>query len=85
MNFRTIVRRGNYVAAALAVVIVIVTLLGGCTRTVTVTGKFRSIVGWYYVCTGARPLPCTKTTEWHVTKARYDQARIGQSYTIRVP
>jgi hypothetical protein len=82
---RTIVRRGNYVAAVITLVIVIITLLGGCTRTVTITAKYRAFYGWWYVCTGAQPFPCSKGHIWRVTQQEYDRARVGQAYKVTLP
>jgi hypothetical protein len=78
---RTIVRRGNYVAAVIALVIVIITLLGGCTRTVTITGKYRDLAGEYLICIH----PGCSGSKYVVTKAEYDRARVGQAYKVSLP
>ena len=75
--------------ALIAILIAVALLAAGCTRTVTVTGKFRDIFGLYFVCDGTGSLfghhlnPCRKGHAWHVTKAEYDQAQVGTTYTIR--
>jgi hypothetical protein len=80
----TTLTRGKYLAAILVLIIVAIGLLSGCTRTVTVTAKYRSLAGWYWICTGAQPFPCTKATQWHVSKDAYDHARVGQRYTLHI-
>jgi len=74
--------------AVAVLLLTVVLLVSGCTRTVTVTGKFRDIFGLYFVCDGTGSLfghhlnPCRKGHFWRVTKAEYDQARVGATYTI---
>lgn len=74
--------------AIAALLIAVVLLAAGCTRTVTVTGKFRDIFGLYFVCDGSGSLfghelnPCRKGHIWRVTRAEYEQARVGVTYTI---
>lgn len=69
-------------ASALILAAVLALVLAGCTRTVTVTYKYRSLVGLYWVCTGPSALPCGKYTTWRVSKAEYDQIVVGRSYRI---
>lgn len=76
------IKLGNLVL--LLALVLVFGLMAGCTRTVTVTYKYRSVVGWYFICTGPRIAPCIKGQIWHVSKARYDQARVGQPYTIHI-
>ena len=78
MNSRTIARRSGYAAVMLALIVVIAFLMGGCTRTVTITGKYRDLSGQYLICVH----PGCSGSKYVVTRAEYDQARVGQSYTI---
>lgn len=74
--------------SVLALIIVITAgliALAGCTKTVTVTTKYRSAVGLYWICTGPSYAPCIKGSIYRVSKSEYDQARIGQSYKISIP
>jgi hypothetical protein len=65
--------------------------LAGCTRTVTVTAKGRSLLGWYYICDGTGSLfghplnPCRKYHEWRVSRAVWDRAVVGRTYTVTGP
>jgi len=82
-----IVRAGS----ALAAVLLIALACAGCTRTVTVTAKYRSVLGRYFVCDGSGSLlgrhldPCRKGHEWQVGKDLYDRAVIGRTYTVTWP
>lgn len=79
---RSTLTRGKRLAAVLALAVVAIGLLAGCTRTITVTGKFRSWVGWYFVCNGPHSHPCSKGYYWHVTQSQYNRAQIGHTYTL---
>ena len=75
------------IAAALLAAVLALSC-AGCQRTITVTGKGRNLLGWYYVCDGTgsllgQPLnPCRKYHEWRVPKSVYDQAVIGRTYRL---
>ena len=68
--------------------LVLVLACAGCTRTVTVTAKYRSIVGWYWVCDGTGSLfgrhldPCRKGHIWRVSPDQYNRAVVGRTYTV---
>lgn len=74
--------------AALALAVALALALSGCSKTVTVTDKFRTPGGLYFVCNGPRgpwpASPCEKNHLWRVSRADYDKARVGKSYTISV-
>jgi hypothetical protein len=76
------------IIAALIAAGLLALALAGCTRTVTVTGKYRSIIGRYYVCDGTGSLlghplnPCRRGHEWTVPRSAYDRAVVGRTYTV---
>lgn len=76
------------IIAALIAAGLLALALAGCTRTVTVTGKYRSIIGRYYVCDGTGSLlgrhlnPCRRGHEWRVSRAVWDRAVVGRTYTV---
>lgn len=80
--------RARTALAALAAAVLLALALAGCTRTVTVTAKYRDLIGKYHVCDGTGTLfghwlnPCRKGHEWTVPRSAYDQAVIGRSYTV---
>lgn len=72
-------------AAAVIVAILAITLvLTGCQKTITVTYKYRSLVGLYWVCDGPSFAPCVKGDIYRVSKSDYDRARIGYPLTITI-
>jgi len=84
MNSRSSTTRRRKYAAAIFVLAVVLIALSGCTKTVTVTAKYRGIFGWYFVCTGTLPGHCYKGHVWRVTQSEYGRARVGQTYTISI-
>jgi hypothetical protein len=58
--------------------------LTGCSKTVTVTSKYRSAVGLYFICDGPSFAPCIKGDVYRVSQAEYDKAVVGKAYTIKL-
>jgi hypothetical protein len=75
---------------SLVLAVLLALACAGCTRTVTLTAKYRSAVGWYFVCDGSGSLlgdhlnPCRKGHVWRVTRGEYDQAVVGRTYTVTI-
>jgi len=73
---------------AAAVIVALAVALTGCSRTITVTGKFQDILGWYFLCNGTGsffgdPLPaCRQGHEWRVSQQTYDGTTIGATVTL---
>lgn len=71
------------IAATMAALLILV--LAGCTKTITVTDKYRSWVGWYFLCDGGSWAPCVKGHIWRVSKQTYEHVKVGQHYTVNLP
>jgi hypothetical protein len=78
-------RRGRLALGALAVAVLLAAMLAGCTKTVTVSYKYRSAVGFYWVCTGPRIAPCINGARYRVSQGQYDEAQVGHRYTVTIP